>query len=55
MQLVLYFVEQKTKTCCFMQINAPPHHMEFSVVFLKLVKIYIVPESLVFTALLLVT
>ena len=31
-----------------MLINVPPHHGEFSGVFLKLINIYIVTESLVF-------
>ena len=48
-------LEQKTKTCSIMQINVPLHHMEFSGVFVKLVNIYIVTESLVFTTLQLVT
>ena len=55
MQLKLYFAEQKTETCCSMQINVPPHHMEFRGVFLKLVIMSMVTELLVLTALQLVT
>ena len=46
MQLEQYFAEQKIGSCCVMQINLSPHHMEFSEVFIN---IYIVTESLVFT------
>ena len=48
MQLELYFTEQKTGSCCFMEINVSPHHLEFSSVFLNLININIVTESLVF-------
>ena len=46
MQLELYFAEQKTGSCCFMQINVSPHHVDFSSFFLKLINIYKVTESL---------
>ena len=49
MQLELYFAEQKTRSCYFMQINVLLHHVEFSIVFLKMINIYlIVTVSLVF-------
>ena len=51
MKLELYFAEQKTGSCCFMQINVSPHHLEFSGFFLKLINIYKVMESPVFTVL----
>ena len=30
MQLELYFAEQKTGSCCFIQINISAHHAGFS-------------------------
>ena len=51
MHLQLYFGEQKTGSCCFMQIDVSPDHGEFSGFFLKLLNIYIATESLVFTVL----
>ena len=44
MQLKLYFAEQMTGSCWFMQINVSPQHVEFSSAFLKLINIYIVTE-----------
>ena len=44
MHVELYFAEQKTGNCCFMQINVSPHHVEFSSVFLKVIYIYIITE-----------
>ena len=51
MQLELYFAEQKTGSCCFSwKKKVCPHYEEFSIVFLKLINIYIVNKSLVFIA-----
>ena len=55
MQLALYFAEQKTGRCCFMQIKASPDNVEINVVFLKLIYISIVTESLIFIVLQLFT
>ena len=51
MQLELYFAKQNTGSRCFMQKNVSLHHGEFSGVFLELINIYIVIESLVFIGL----
>ena len=51
MKLELYFAEQKTGSCCFVQVNVSPHDMEVSGFFLKLINIYIVTELLVFIVL----
>ena len=48
MQLEQYFAEQKTGSCCVMHINLSLHHMEFSDVFINMITIYIVTESLIF-------
>ena len=48
MQLEQYFAEHKTGSCCVMHINLSPHYMEFSNVFINMINIYIVTESLVF-------
>ena len=45
MQLEQHFAEQKTGSCCVMQINLSPHPMEFSDVFINMINIYIVTES----------
>lgn len=55
MQLALYLAEQKTGRCCFMQIKASPDHVEINGVFLKLIYISIVTESLIFIVLQLFT
>ena len=47
-QLELYFAEQKTRSCYLIEISVPLHHVEFSIVFLKLINIYLVTVSLVF-------
>ena len=51
MQLELYFAKQNTGSSCSMQKNVSLHHAEFSGVFLELINIYIVIESLVFIGL----
>ena len=51
MKLELYFAEQKTGSCCFVQVNVSSHDMEVSGFFLKLINIYIVTELLVFIVL----
>ena len=53
--LELCFTEQKTGGCCFMQINVSPHHEKFIGVFLKVINIYIVTESIIFNVLQLFT
>ena len=35
MQIKLYFAKQKTGSCCFMQINVSPHHVNLSFFFLN--------------------
>ena len=45
MQLEQHFAEQKTGSCCVMQINLSPHPMEFSDVFINIINICIVTES----------